>query len=230
MIREKTKCPRPRLLGAALFALGLAACGPAHLGEHEPKVRTFEYPFPDEAEPEARSPGSLYSERSPSAGLFRDQRARRVGDPVVVRIEERADARRGAATELSREGDVKAALDSFLSLVSGQEIKAGVASTFRGAGATSRTERLEATVTAMVMKVMPNGLLFIEGRRALLVNGEEHHFYVSGLIRPTDVGSDNSIPSSLIAEAQIEFTGRGVLTEKQRPGWLHRGMDYISPF
>ena len=213
-----------------LALVTLAACGPAHLQDYVPKQRDYAYPIPVVEAPAARSTGSLYSAGRSTACLTCDHRARALGDLVVVRVEERADASRGASTELSREGGVRAGLDSFLSLISSQEVKAGLESTFRGGGATSRSERLQATVTALVRKVLPNGTLFIEGHRALLVNGEEHHFYISGVIRPTDVGPDNSVPSSLIADAQIEFTGRGVVSDKQRPGWLHRGLDYISPF
>ena len=75
-----------------------------------------------------------------------------------------------------------------------------------------------------------NSNLFIEGHRVILVNDEEHHFYVSGLARPLDILEDNSIDSSRIADLQMEFTGRGVITEKQHPGWLQRGLDIIAPF
>jgi flagellar L-ring protein precursor FlgH len=106
----------------------------------------------------------------------------------------------------------------------------GGGSTFRGEGTTSRSEKLEATVPALVRMVMPNGNLFIEGHRVVLVNSEEHHFYISGLIRPVDIGQDNSVASHLIADAEIEFTGRGVISEKLDPPWLQRGLDFIRPF
>jgi len=77
---------------------------------------------------------------------------------------------------------------------------------------------------------LSNGNLFIEGHRVVLVNDEEHHFYISGVIRPVDIQSDNSVESGVIADAEIEFTGRGVITDKQSPGWLNRTMDYVSPF
>lgn len=217
------------VLGWALAAL-FAGCGPAHISDYEPRVRDYRSPVQLEVGDSATTTGSLWREDRPAKDLFRDQRALRRGDLVVVRVEERADARRGATTDLARGGDLEAKLDQFLSLVGSKEVKGGTGTTFAGSGQTTRSERLQATVTAIVMDVLPNGNLYVEGRRVVLVNLEEHHFYISGVVRPTDVGPDNSIPSSLIADAEIEFTGRGVVTDKQRPGWLHRGMDYISPF
>lgn len=233
--RRETRRPRKGtrridVLGCLPLLALLAACGPEHISPYEPRVREYSYPVALEAGDAASTPGSLWREDRPSKDLFRDQRALRKGDLVVVRVEERADARRGASTDLSRDGSMQAKVDEFLSMVSGKEIKAGMGTSFSGSGQTSRTERLEATVPAIVIDVLPNGNLFVEGRRVVLVNMEEHHFYISGVVRPFDVGPDNSIPSSLIADAEIEFSGRGVVSDKQRPGWLHRGMDYVSPF
>lgn len=226
-----TGAPMRRSILLLLLAVAaLPSCGPEHISDYQPRVRDYKYPVQLEERDTTTTTGSLWREDRPAKDLFRDQRALRRGDLVVVRVQEHADARRGATTDLSRAGELQAKLDEFLSLVSGKEIKGGTGTTFAGSGQTTRTERLEATVPAIVMDVLPNGNLYVEGRRVVLVNMEEHHFYISGVVRPTDVGPDNSISSSLIADAEIEFTGRGVVSDKQRPGWLHRGMDYISPF
>jgi flagellar L-ring protein precursor FlgH len=81
-----------------------------------------------------------------------------------------------------------------------------------------------------VKKTFPNGNLFIEGHRVILVKNEEHHFYISGVIRAVDIEGDNSVASALVADAEIEFTGRGVISDKQSPGWLNRTLDYVTPF
>jgi flagellar L-ring protein precursor FlgH len=82
----------------------------------------------------------------------------------------------------------------------------------------------------VVMKVLSNGNLFVEGHRAILVNSEEHHFYISGVVRPIDIDQLNSIKSSVVADAQIEFVGRGDLTDNQKQGWLSRHLGWIWPF
>jgi flagellar L-ring protein FlgH len=71
--------------------------------------------------------------------------------------------------------------------------------------------------------------LFIEGTKVVMINNEEYHLYLSGLVRPTDIGQNNAIESTRIADAQIEFTGRGDLADQQRKGWLARLLDTFSP-
>ena len=100
---------------------------------------------------------------------------------------------------------------------------------FKGEGRTTRNDRFEATVPAMVRQVLPGGQLFVEGHRVVLVNSEEHHFYFSGVIRPEDIDGTGSVPSSRMADAQIEFVGRGNLTTGTSQGWLSRFLDFIWP-
>jgi len=64
----------------------------------------------------------------------------------------------------------------------------------------------------------------------VLVNAEEQHFYISGVVRPIDIDQENSVKSSVVAEAEVEFTGRGVLTDNQRQGWLGQFFNWIWPF
>ena len=156
---------------------------------------------------------------------------------VTVRIDEKANAKRGATTELGRDSATDLDFDLAFGLIKaaqaatgGKLFESGMSSDFKGSGQTTRTERLEATVPAVVMKVLPNGNLFIEGHRVVLVNNEEHHFYLSGVVRPVDIETDNSVASRFMADAEIEFTGRGAISEKQEAPWLQRGLDYVRPF
>ena len=80
------------------------------------------------------------------------------------------------------------------------------------------------------MSVRANGNLFIEGHRVVLVNNEEQHFYISGVVRPIDIDQENSVKSSMIADAEIEFTGRGILSDNQKQGWLSRYFGWLWPF
>jgi flagellar L-ring protein FlgH len=85
-------------------------------------------------------------------------------------------------------------------------------------------------VPALVRKVLPNGNLFVEGHRVVLVNNEEQHFYISGVVRPIDIDQENSVKSSMIADAEIEFVGSGDLTDNQKQGWLSRYFGWIWPW
>ena len=239
--RRTTALDRTRsaTLLAALAIVATGCAGVQHIDEYQPKKRDYQSPV-ELVETRSETPnGSLFSRTHQGAFFFQDQRAMRIGDLVTVNVTEDANAERDAMTDLTRDAGVSLDITKFLGLVQllgnavaqgGQLINAGQTSDFYGKGQTSRTEHVRATVPAMVMKVLPNGNLFIEGHRVILVNDEEHHFYVSGLARPLDILEDNSIDSSRIADLQMEFTGRGVITEKQHPGWLQRGLDIIAPF
>jgi flagellar L-ring protein FlgH len=225
------------LLVALLW--GAVGCGPAHIGEYTPKHREYKLPTEAKGEDEPSSPGSLWRDGRPASMLFTDARALRANDLVVINIEEVANASRSADTNLGRSSSSAAKIDAFLGLLkklkvsssdSGFNIGGSSTSALTSTGSSDRSESLTATVPAVVMKVLPNGNLFVEGHRAILVNSEEHHFYISGVVRPIDIDQLNSIKSSVVADAQIEFVGRGDLTDNQKQGWLSRHLGWLWPF
>ena len=83
---------------------------------------------------------------------------------------------------------------------------------------------------ARVVKVLDNGNLLIEGRRAILVNGETQVITISGLVRPQDITGTNTVLSSQIADAEVQMVGKGVIAESQRPGILYRMLDWLGLF
>ena len=101
---------------------------------------------------------------------------------------------------------------------------------FAGAGDTARNGELSGSIAVRVTREMPNGDLFLEGTKVVLINNEEYHLYVSGLVRRVDIAQDDTIASSRIADAQIEFTGRGDIADQQRKGWLARIIESANPF
>lgn len=226
---------------AALIAvLALTGCV-SHIQSYTPKRRQYELP-PTETTQVQSAPGSLFvTGGGGAAALFQDQRAYRVNDVVVVKVEEMADASRAANTELRRDTGFNVDVSAFLRAINAGgvtaaipafDMKAGLGSgvSTDAAGSTSRTERLQANVPALVRKVLPNGNLFVEGHRVVLVNQEENHFYISGVVRPIDIDQKNTVKSSLMAEAEVEFTGRGVIADNQRQGWLSRFFSWVWPF
>lgn len=220
-----------RTLAASLAALALAACAPAHVGSYVPKTRPV--PVSEAAPPgaEAASQGSLWREGLSASNLYTDARALRENDLVVVKVEEIADAKRSADTDIVRKSHTEAALKALLQATQqSYGLTGGVDTTFKGTGSTARTERLTATVPCIVKKVLPNGNLYIEGHRVVLVNAEEQHFYLSGVVRPIDIDQENSVKSSVVGEAEVEFTGRGVITDNQRQGILSQFFSWIWPF
>jgi flagellar L-ring protein precursor FlgH len=164
------------------------------------------------------SPGSLYNEAT--AGFLEDTRAVRVGDVVVVNIDEQADAHGDATTNLSKSTKREGGVDALLGLVPALKkshpdidptrlIALAASSEFSGDGQTSRKGALTGNIAVRISQQMPNGDLFVEGTKVVMINHEEYHLYISGLVRRADIGRDNNVPSSRLADAQVEFTGRG---------------------
>ncbi len=226
-------------LGFTLLLGGCAMINPKYVQKHR------DYKVPEQkANADAEvSPGSLWRDNRAAAALFTDQRALRENDLVVVKVSENANATRSNNTDMSRNTTSQTQLNAFLAAatnlqangvtggpsVQGQ-IGGSSGSGFKADGSASRSEQLTATVPAMVKKVLPNGNLFIEGHRVILVNQEEHHFYISGVVRPIDIDQENSIKSAMIADAEIEFTGQGDLTDNGKKGWFQKYLGWLWPF
>ncbi len=224
---------------AGFLGASLAGCGSStHISTYVPKHREYATPTSSESAGAPSSPGSLWRNGHPASMLFTDARALRENDLVVVKVEEIADAKRSADTETNHSSQSTAAIAAFLKSAGAVyapgnpnfALDGSLNSAFKADGSTARTERLTATVPAIVRKVLPNGNLFIEGHRVVLVNAEEQHFYISGVVRPIDIDQENSVKSSMIADAEIEFTGRGILTDNQRQGWLSKFLSALWPF
>ena len=101
---------------------------------------------------------------------------------------------------------------------------------FEGSGKTERAGKLNGLIGVRVKQELPNGDLFVEGTKVVMINHEEQHLYVSGVIRTSDIAPDNSVDSSLIADARVEFTGRGDINDQVERGWLNKILDFVNPF
>lgn len=169
------------------------------------------------------------------ANLITDKRALKVGDLVTVKIVEAATAEQTSNVQTSKQASVGggAGQGAFGANGSGLPITsygAGGSEAFKGGGSSSRAGKIVTTLTARVISVMDSGNLVIEGRKSLKINEEKQHIYVRGVIRVGDVGRDNSILSSSISDAQIMYEGRGPLSEKSRPGFFTRLLDWLGIF
>ena len=181
--------------------------------------------------------GTIYSV-STAANLFTDLKASRVNDIVTINVVESTSATDKATTDLDRQSGIKAGWAGILETfqASGMIKELGNANsvnfgnTFGGQGTTTRSSRMTAFITARVIKVKPNGNLVIRGARDVRVNNENQYIYLQGEIRPVDISSSNVVLSTYIADAVIELTGYGVVSDKQHPGLVARLLDWIWPF
>ncbi len=211
----------------------LAGCGVGHVKDYTPKQRAYEPPAPCLADGAPLEPGQLWSPRAKN--LFRDIRAYQVCDILRVDIVERSSATNNAQTRVDSDGSLTFGADVLNQLKVRGPMGADpsrlldITNRLRSdrAGNTRRGGDVSFSISATVKQVLGNGNLFVEGETVVLVNSEENHFYVSGVARPEDVLADNSIRSSRLADAHIEFTGRGVIAESQEPGWLARIWNWV---
>lgn len=197
---------------------------------------------PSEQRPTGLEAG-LFRERN-YGGFFQDLRAFKVGDLVTVNIVETSKASKKASTKTERTSSIEAGIENLLgyetkfrkwgnlprAFDNATMFKGSISNKFDGSGFTIRDESMTASITAMVVEVLPNGNLVIRGSREIRVNNETQFIVLSGIIRPVDISPDNTILSSYIANAKIEYTGRGPISDKQRPGWLARLIDFVWPF
>jgi flagellar L-ring protein precursor FlgH len=222
------------------LALCLAACGPPHIAPIPPKVRDYKTGAYAQKDPALKpSTGSLFSEAG--GGYLEDTRAVRVGDIVVLVLTESADAQGNATTKLQRDSSSSLGMDALFGAMAALKkahpdvdpsklISFGSTSGFTGDGNTARKGQLNASIAVRVVKDMPNGDLYLEGTKVILINNEEYHLYVSGVVRRADIGQDNTVSSSRVADAQFEFTGSGDVADQQRKGWFSRAVDKANPF
>lgn len=185
--------------------------------------------------------GTIWRGESDKSMIFTDKKARYLDDIVTIVVSETAKGNNNASTDTSRDASTSASIDTFLGLENsiignnanmGGKIALGGShsNSMTGAGDTTRNTTLTARISARVIRVLDNGNLLIEGRRQVTVNAEDQYLVISGIIRPQDVTTENTIDSQYIADARIMYTGNGVINDKMRPGWMTRIADWVWPF
>ncbi len=218
----------------AIIALVLAGC------IHEPPQSSFPALQQSLEKPRTDySSGSIW--QTSSAGLVEDFKARTRGDTVTVVITENASASKSATTSTNRTTAVSAGIPNLMGLETNMTgiskwmdlnklVNADTSSKYDGSGSTTRKENLTATITARVMDVLPNGNLLIEGRRNVRVNNEDQIILLEGTVRPKDISPDNVVYSAQVADARITYSGKGIISDRQKPGWLMNIIDKVWPF
>ena len=223
-------------ISGILLLLGLNGCA-TNKQEVVKVPEPLEPPVVDNRKP--LSPGSLYT--GDEGNWIADLRAHRVGDIVTVVIREQASASKESSTETNKDTGIKAGIPTFFgfekvlqeknpNIDPANLIEANFNNKFKGSGKTTRKEDLVATLTTQVIKVYPNGNMKIRGGKSVVVNNENQIIYLTGIVRPWDVSAGNEVDSSKILNAQIAYTGKGIISDKQKPGWLTRIVDNVWPF
>ncbi len=191
--------------------------------------------------PAENNPNSLW--RSGAKAFFKDIRAKDIGDilTVTLSLSDEADMENTTTRERNDNEDVD--LNDFLGLESelSKVLPQGIGSPGQiaswnqqhntsGDGEIERSEDISLTLAAVVIQILPNGYMAIMGRQEILVNSEMRELRVTGVVRPEDIDSDNTISHDKIAEMRLAYGGRGTLSDLQQPRWGMQIWDIIFPF
>ena len=181
--------------------------------------------------------GSIW--QASSVSMTEDFKARKIGDTLTVVITEKSSASKEATTGTKRDASASAAIPYLMGLQKtfvndwfdmDNLISANTGTKFDGSGSTTKKDNLSATITARVVDVLANGNLLIAGTRNVNVNNEDMIILLEGTVRPKDISAENIINSSYIADARISYSGKGVVSDRQSPGWLLNIIDKVWPF
>jgi len=178
------------------------------------------------------SDGSLWSKKHCPTSMFSDRIARQVGDILTILVQESSSVRASKSSSLSKENSIGTEIQRLLDEATTDYPGLGweVGSDFAGSGQMSDTQSASSRLSVVVIDRLPNGNLVIEGMRQVVMANERNFAVLRGYVRPDDITASNTILSSQIADAQIEFVAEGSLTESQRQGWLNRLYSFLSPF
>ncbi|PZQ34113.1 MAG: flagellar biosynthesis protein FlgH [Stenotrophomonas acidaminiphila] len=157
-------------------------------------------------------------------GIAADRRAYRLGDILTVNVLEAARARSGASTDASSDVRLQGAAsgNSYQGSISGSLSAASA-----GGAETSRVGELRTQLSVRVVDVHPDGALAVEGAQSLVINGEDQRIVLSGLVRPDDIQRDNSVWSHRLANARVEFSGNGVVSQSQRQSIVYKVLKWL---
>lgn len=184
--------------------------------------------------------GSLWTPTAGDRGMFADRKAARSGDILTIVVVESVAASNTQSKSSTRENSLEDAVNQFLFSVAtskfgthGGELPATDIkgkSSYSGGGQVVNNQSLSSRAAVLVTDVMPNGNLVIEGVRVVTFSGETQYVVLHGLVRPDDIAADNTILSSNIADARVEFVTEGALTDAQKRGWLSKLYEKLRPF
>lgn len=216
-------------LAALLLASGCASIYPTPpTAVHQPMT----------ARPEARAEalpatGAIY-QAAQARPLFEDRRARQVGDTITINLVERNTAQKSANANATRNGSMTAGIGPISRLplrgLNGLELEADAESDFAGKGAAAANNAFNGTITVTVIDVYPNGNLLVSGEKMVAINQGNEFIRFSGVINPNNVTAANTVQSTQVADARIEYRGSGFIDESNTMGWLQRFFVAIMPF
>ncbi|TVP45455.1 MAG: flagellar basal body L-ring protein FlgH [Halomonas sp.] len=220
---------RIALAALAFFMLVVAGCAQipraSVVGEQE-QINIVDRPPPV-------ANGSIYQARRGYQPLFEDRRPRSIGDIMTIVLDEEVSASKNSQSNANRSGSSSldlAQLPDLLDVLADYGFDISGASDFAGGGGSQANNSFTGTITVSVLEVMNNGNLRVRGEKQIAINQGTEFIRFSGVVNPRTITSQNTVPSTQVADARIEYVGDGYINEAQHMGWLQRFFLNVSPF
>lgn len=175
--------------------------------------------------------GAIFDAAAGYAPLHQGDRARQIGDPLTIALVEQTSTSKSAGSDTKRNGGLSLVPPSTGPFAfNPSALNSSSQSSFKGAGTASQTSTLAGEISVTIAQVRPNGTALVRGEKRLFLSQGEEWIRMSGIVRLSDIGADNTIASSRVADARIEYSGKGSIQRASREGWLLRFFNTISPF
>lgn len=172
--------------------------------------------------------------------MFADHKASRTGDILTVVVAESAAAKSSQSKSAKRDSALQDAVKQFVFSVAASKLGTHAGelpgtnltgkSTYSGGGEVANSQTLDSRAAVLVTDVLPNGNLVIEGVRVVTFSGETQYVVLHGLVRGDDISSGNTVLSTNIADARVEFLDKGSISDAQKRGWLSKVYEKLRPF
>jgi flagellar L-ring protein precursor FlgH len=176
--------------------------------------------------------GAIFHAASGYAALIQGARAHAVGDTLTIALSETTSTSKTANTKTQRSGSmgVTPPATGPFSFIKPTDLNASAQSSFNGQGNAVQTSTFSGTLTATIAELRANGTALVRGEKIMLLSQGQEWIQFSGIVRLTDLDTENTIPSAKVADARIEYSGNGAIQRAGREGWLSHLFNIVSPF
>lgn len=185
--------------------------------------------------PAAANNGAIY-QAGFEQNLYSDRKAYRVGDIITITLNEKTQASKNANSQMDKNSSTTLGLTSLF----GGGVSAGNVNLNTGYSGTRATKgdskagqgnSLTGSITVTVADVLPNGIIAVRGEKWMTLNTGNELVRIAGLVRADDIATDNTVPSTRVADARITYSGTGSFADTSKPGWFDRFFfSPLSPF
>jgi flagellar L-ring protein precursor FlgH len=219
-------------IGLVALVMICAAIDPVHAKKAKPRDPEFA-PTYAVAPVAPVANGAIFQIANGYSALTNGARAAMVGDIVTITLVEKTQAVKANSASTDRSGNIGVTPPTtgpISKLFKAADTSVGAAGTFAGKGAASQSNQLDGQISVTVVQVFPNSTMLVRGEKLLTLNRGEENINISGIIRIADIGPDNVVLSTRVADARITYSGKGEIARASSQGWLGRFFSRLSPF